>query len=274
MKNIRLFFSALCVVTLGAFNAAKADDVDAPGKVKLKIETKSLTKEDANTIISSGGKVSLGVYLVLDAGWQNAINQGKVRVSESRMSFAFFNTKDYYSGDYFNNSTADYITICGSDNKYPAPSWGCSQVSSAAADWYTTVTWYTFGTWPTYSYGGGFTGGVIFPTMPYFKTVDGNFEIKLFDLQFELKQATRDIPVGFVDNLDVMDGSSGNTELNVMTPDLDAYRPHGIIATDWTDSRIGNNFAFENGGIFFETGPEAETFEPSFIPLVCFKSIV
>ena len=265
MKNIRLLVSTLCVVTLGILGTVRADDVDAPGKVKLKIETKNINKQDAATILSGGGKVSLGVYLVLDASWQTALNQGKVRVSESRMSFAFFNTKDCNAGDYFNTSTADYITICGDASKYAAPSWGCSDVSAAAPDWYTTVTWYTYGPWPIWSYGGGFSGGVIFTSMPYFKNNDGNFEIKLFDLQFVLKQATRDIPVGFLDNLDLIDASSGNTELNVMTPGLDAYRPHGIIATDWTDSRLGSNFEFINGGIFFENGPEAETFEPYFL---------
>lgn len=271
MKNIRLLVSGLCMFLAAGLgcNQAVADAVDAPGKVKLKIETKNINKQDAATILSGDGKISLGVYLCFDAAWETRLNANQVQVSSSRMSYAFFNTKDYTPGDYFNNFTADYITICASDNegKITPPSWGCNQVQSAdPMNWYTGVTWYTFGSWPIWSYGGGFLSGMpIYPTMSYFKTADGYFEIKLFDLQFVLKQSTRDIPVGFIDDLDVIDGSSGNVEMNIVTPGLNDYRPHGITATDWTDPRMGSYFEFINGGIFFETGPVVERFEPKFL---------
>ena len=270
MKNIRLFVSTLCLFSLAGLGSfrAMADDVDAPGKVKLKIETKTFTKDEAASLVSSGGSVTLGVYLVLDANWQTVLNQNKVQITSSRLSFALFEDQNYTIGGYLQNPT-DYISICADNSQYPTPSGGCDNPSTAdPLNWYTGVTWFNPGAfgWPTYAYGAGFLSGMaIFPTMPYFTTVDGNFEIKLFDLQFKLKSASRSIPVGIIDNLDHVDGSPGNTELNITDPQLNAYRPHGIIATDWTDSRLGSNFEFINGGIFFENGPEVRTFEPSFL---------
>ncbi|MDE7149956.1 MAG: hypothetical protein K2O01_06070, partial [Bacteroidales bacterium] len=71
MKNRRGLIIGMWCVLITCFSAttAKADDVPAPGNVKLKIETKRITQAEAEQYVKSGEKVTLGVYLVLDQGW-------------------------------------------------------------------------------------------------------------------------------------------------------------------------------------------------------------
>ena len=279
MKNIRLFFSALCVVSLGVFNTAKADDVKAPGNVKFKIESKTITKEQAASLVASGEKVTLSVYLVLDAGWKSQLDAGNVQMMSNQMSFAFFENETYSSGNFLQNP-ADHIAICAQNYTETTPSGGCGgATTSSFGMWYASVVrWYNpaaYG-WPYYAYGCGFEGGGTLPPsngdqslFRYFQIVDGNYQYKLFDIQFVLKDATRSYPVGILDDGIKIDAALGATEVSIADQNSNAYRPQGpdgklIIATDWT-TIPEPYFQFVNGGLFIENGPEAETFEPYFL---------
>ncbi len=270
MKNIRLLISALCVVTLGVFGVARGQSVNAPGNVKLMIESKTITKEQAATLIASGEKVSLDLYLVLDANWKTQLDAKNVRLLTNAVSFAFFETDQYIQDDFLQNPS-DFINICRLSSPLNPPD-ACTDIATEGGlgEWYGIYDPYRIGTAnnetypPTYAYGGLYTAnGNINTTYPYCKIEDGIYYIKLLEIQFILKNGSRSFPVGFLDeyNYKPAGGSQGNTELNLADKDQVSYRPAGVVAADW--SRIpAPYFEFVNGGLFIETGPEVAVFEP------------
>ena len=279
MKNIRLLLSTLCVAAFGVLGAAKAADVKAPGNVKFKIETKTITKEEAAALVASGEKVTLSVFLVLDAGWKAQLDAGNVQMMSNQMSFAFFEDETYTS-NYFLQNPSDHIAICAQNYTETTPSGGCGgATTSSFGMWYSSIVrWYNpaaYG-WPYYAYGCGFEGGGVLPPSTgdqnlyrYFQIIDGNYQFKLFDIQFVLKDGTRSYPVGILDDGIKVDAALGATEVSIADQNSNAYRPQGsngqlIVATDWT-TIPAPYFEFVNGGLFIENGPEVRTFEPSFL---------
>ena len=280
MKNIRLLFSGLSLFLGLGSNVLFAADVKAPGNVKFKIEKKTISKEDAAALVASGEKVKLSVYLVLDAAWKAQLDAGNVQMMSNQMSFAFFENETYSSGNFLQNPF-DYIAICAQNYTETTPSGGCGgATTSSFGMWYSsTVRWYNpaaYG-WPYYAYGCGFEGGGAFPPWigdqglyRYFSIdEDGNFQYKLFEIQFVLKNGTRNYPIGILDDGIKIDAALGATEVSIADESSNAYRPQGsdgklIIATDWT-TIPAPYFQFVNGGLFIENGPEVETFEPYFL---------
>ena len=275
MKNIRLLVSTLCVAAFGVLGAAKAQSVAAPGNVKLMIETKTLTKEEANDIITNHKKVSLDLYLVLDANWKSQLEAQNVRLMTNAVSFAFFQDNTYTKDDFLQNPS-DYINICRLASSLNPPG-ACTDIATEGGlgEWYGVYDPYRIGTAnnetypPTYAYGGLYTAnGNINITYPYCTIKDGIYYIKLLEIQFLLENIgnRNSFPVGFLDeyNEKPTGGSQGNTELNIADKLQVSYRPVGVIASDW--SRIpAPYFEFVNGGLFIENGPEVRTFEPSFL---------
>ena len=274
MKNIGLLFSTLCLFTGLGSNVLFAQRVDAPGNVKLMIESKEITKERANEIIANHEKVSLDLYLVLDANWKTQLEAQNVRVIPSAVSFAFFQDNTYTKDDFLQNPS-DYINICRLTSTLN-PAGACTDIATEGGlgEWYSAYDPYRIGTEsnqtypPTYAYGGLFSAsGNINITYPYCTIKDGNYYIKLLEIQFLLESISgrSSFPVGFLDEYleKPAGGSQGNTELNITDKTQVSYRPVGITATDW--SRIpAPYFEFIPGGLFIQNGPDVETFEPSF----------
>ena len=291
MKNIRLLvrgLSLLFAMGLGS-NALFADDQPAPGKAKLKVERKEITKEQAAALVASGEKVTLGVYLVLDAGWKAQLEGEFLNRVEGMMSFGFFEDETYTQG-YFLQNPSDYIEICADPNPYeypqipvPRPTCCTNVTSTDLANWYCTILWQNPSArdgngggaigWPDYAYGNAFQkqGQPLLPSGPfqsvytYWKiNSDGTYEFKLFDIQFTLKRGDRNFPVAILDDGITVQGALGATELNIMKTN-DKYWPTGApAAADWT-GLVGTYFEFVPGGLFIENGPEVRTFEPSFL---------
>ena len=290
MKNIRLLVRGLSLLFfffLGS-NALFAVDQPAPGKAKLKVERKEITKEQAAAIVASGEKVTLGVYLVLDAGWKAQLENGSANRVEGQMSFGFFEDETYTQG-YFLQNPSDYIEICADPNPYeytqiplPRPTCCTNVTSSSTRDWYTGVTWQNPSAtnngaaigWPDYAYGNLFLkqNQALLPQdqddKAYYRywqaNDDGTYQFKLFDIQFTLKRGDRSFPVAILDDGIQVQGALGATELNIMKGN-DKYWPSGAPAKpDWTDL-VGTYFEFVPGGLFIENGPEVRTFEPSFL---------
>ena len=295
MKNIRLLvrgLSLLFAMGLGS-NALFADDQPAPGKAKLKVERKEITKEQAAALVASGEKVTLGVYLVLDAGWKTVLESGAVNRIDGMMSFGFFEDETYTQG-YFLQNPVDYIEICadpgvGTDGYLAPPRGTCctNPITSDEVNWYTSVTWQKPGAtnngvtigWPDYAY------GMLLPIAerrllplealrPVYKfwqiNDDGTYEFKLYDIQFILKRGDRSFPVAILDDGIQVQGALGASELRILNGANDywpsnAYNGSNKIAADWTGLINHGDFEFVPGGLFIENGPEVRTFEPSFL---------
>ena len=294
MKTIRLFFCTLCVVALGVFSTAKAANIQLPAglSVAVEIETRHLTKEQAQAYVASGDKVTLDVYLVLKgAGWASYIQSNVVTIGYSRLSYALFDNTTYTLGQYLPDPT-DHILICV-NSAWPKPanvpnSDVCRADDYNFTDWYVSMPSWQLQNggagltleWPTYAYSVGndpVSSRIAIAPNDSRVVQDGdNIKVRLYQLQFILKDATRDYPVGLLDENfpNGLNGSHGAAELNIKPAGNDAYVWPGFptvpgtgkIGSDWTDCRGTSYFEFINGGLFIQTGPEVETFEPYFAP--------
>ena len=294
MKNIRLFFSALSFVTFGVFGTAIAQRTESPanGNIKLQIERKEITKEQADLYRLNGTQISLGVYAIFSPEWKaNGYFTGQKNVgfANSNISWAFYETEDYSKvststdPSHYLQNPSDYMSICCVSGRVGEPANAC--YFEFGDDWYGSQQLQSVrNAWPTYAWGSGFNGGRIQTNQDYFTELsDGSYRVKLFDVQFKLNPSNtnyRSLPVGFLDDVlsGEMDGSIANCQLNPENPTNSLlYWPKngatdqtcGACTTcqycqDWTDLKQTSYFEFIPGGLFIQNGPDVETFEPYF----------
>lgn len=283
MKNIRRLFSMLSLfVGLGS-NVLFAQDGTTPapagGTIEMQIERKEITKEQAEAYRTSGDKINLGIYVIFSKEWAPImeLSGADVRFSQSNISWAFYETEAYSSivnsidpSRYLQNPT-DYISICAVNGLAGQPAGSCTVPNIYPDDWYaSSMDWQQFG-WPTFAWGSGFSGGVINISKDYVeKQADGSYKVKIYDLQFKLSPTNtnfRNLPVGFLDDINgaqVVDKSNSNCQINPVNSLTNRYWHTGQTGQDWTDLKGTAFFKMTPGGLFIQTGPEVEEFEPYF----------
>ena len=283
MKNIRLLVRGLSLIFamgLGSNVLFAQTKITVPGPVALEVERKTITKEEAAALVASGEKVMLDVYLVLKEGtwtsndWKQFVENNDFAVNLSRLSFAFFEDDTYALGNFLQNPR-DNIAICA-NSAFSVPSDVTNPcVASGDRNWYTrNPSWQLesggSGTlpYPSYAYGAGFSGESMYLDETFVEQDGSDYKIKLFSIQFVLKNSSRSYPVAIVDEDYAfgLDGSTGATELNLGNSGYTiTYSWPGSTGTpDWTQAP-NSAFEFIPGGLFIENGPEVRTFEPSFL---------
>ena len=285
MKNIRLLvrgLSLLFAMGLGSNVLFAAQDGTTPSPtgatIEMQIERKTVTKEEAAALVTSGAKINLGVYVIFSKEWAPYMEltaNPDVRFSQSNVSWAFYEDEAYSStpslqdpSHYLQNPT-DYISICAVNGLAGQPASGfCTVPNIFPDDWYaSSMDWQQFG-WPTFAWGSGFSGGVINISKDYVeKQADGSYKVKIYDLQFILKQSNKNLPIGFLDDINgaqVVDKSNSNCQINPVNSLTNRYWPTGQTGQDWTDLKGTSYFKMTPGGLFIQNGPDVAELEPSF----------
>ena len=285
--NGRSFGLILCgLMTWFSIMPAKADNVASPAgaTLKLQIERKEISKEQAEDYRLNGTKISLGVYMIFSKEWKPYIEDSRqLRFLNSETSWAFYETEAFSNTvnstdpSHYLQNPSDYISICAYDKISAKPANACIYTEDEDA-WYATSFDYQMFGWPTYAWGIAFTGGNINPTREYAEKLDdGSYRIKIYDIQFKLNPSNtnfRSLPVGFLDDIlghEQVDVSGSNCYMNPAQGN-DKYWPAGqstcpgqTLCQDWTDLKQTSYFEFIPGGLFIQNGPDVETFEPSFL---------
>ncbi len=285
MKNIRLFTKWLCsVMTLLLavlpIERGTAQDVqekhEIDGQVLIKIESKSLTLQEAQSHIQKKDSIPLVVSLILKGEWVDVISKG---------FHAFINQSSFSYG--IAQSAGDNVQTPAPLYESNPPAWMLAARSMNCADGGTslrvpmfqqgmyanTLGWETQGC-PTFAYGLGYSEGTTFNNGLTLQT-DGSesyYEIKLFSIYFKLKRLETVYVRGIDGNYGTdPDGSLSTTamttELNIVNFDSRTYCywpgcPNPSSAADWTEAPKDYYGGVIPGGIFIEQVPELTQFEP------------
>ena len=281
--NGRSFGLILCgLMTWFSIMPTQAANVAAPAgaTLKLQIERKEISKEQAELYRTSGTKISLGVYVVFSKEWETLLNNAAISFNSSNTAWAFYETEAFSNTvnstdpSHYLQNPSDYISICAMNGLAGQPAGACTLTIQSS--WYGSKQWHQFG-WPTFAWGSGFNGNEIFTDQNYAEKLDdGSYRIKIYDIQFQLNPSNtnfRSLPVGFLDDFlehEVIDKSGSNSSIFPIDGLSNQYWPSGatcpgmVYCQDWTDLKQTSYFEFIPGGLFIQNGPDVETFEPSF----------
>ena len=296
MKNIRLLVSGLCLFLATGLGlnqaAAQTGRTPAPAgaTIKMQIERKEITKEQAEEYRLNGTTISLGINMIFSKEWEYTLQNVGVSFLISQVAWAFYETEAYsdvlnsLDPSHYLQNPSDYLKICAATTTPGKPSDACTLPLFFPSSWYIqSFTWDNWG-WPSYAWGASISNGSPINIANTYceKLADGTYKVKLYDIQFQLNPSNtnfRSLPVGFLDNIlgdDRIDASTSNNQINLALGN-DRFWPSANGSTyetcpatsafcqDWTDFAGSKYFEFIPGGLFIQNGPDVETFEPSFL---------
>ena len=171
MKNIHLLVSGLCLFLATGLGlnqaAAQTGRTPAPAgaTIKMQIERKEITKEQAEEYRLNGTTISLGINMIYSKEWESTLQNVGVSFLISQVAWAFYETEAYSDvlnsldpSHYLQNPT-DYIKICAASTTPGKPSDACTLPLFPPSNWYIqSFTWDNWG-WPSYAWGASISNG-------------------------------------------------------------------------------------------------------------------